>query len=224
MKMVDCLCYDFCPKAGSSTCTSRCIKNIELTYLLKNSGLPTKKQVIKPLIESKRDKKVIDTVRNIAENIVDYVDGGTNIILYSEKTGNGKTTMAINLMLTYFNEVWAGNGFRDRGYFIYVPTYLNRCKDNISKFDATLLELKKRVVTDDLLILDDICTTAMSEYDVSLLSTIINERLLAEKSMIVTTNCNKAQFSEMVGERITDRLWSTSVNLHLTSDSYRGVM
>lgn len=221
--MVDCMCYDFCPKAGEKECNSRCIKNIEMTYLLKNCGIPTRRQMITPLTTSKVDEAVIAAIRSIATNIKEEVNAGTNIILYSEKTGNGKTTIAINLMLSYFNEIWAGNGFRNRGYFIYVPTYLNRCKDSISRFDEGLAELKKRVVEDDVLILDDIGATNFSEYDVSILSTIINERLLAEKSIIVTTNCDRKQLAKIIGERLTDRLWSTSVIFHLKAESHRGI-
>lgn len=222
--MRECLCYYFCPKADTKDCTTRCLKHIEMEYLLKNCGIPVKRRCLTPLIDSDIDKKVIDGVRKIAADIVEVINSGTNIILYSEKTGNGKTTIAINLMLAYFNEIWAGNGFRNRGYFVYVPSYLNRCKDSISQFDNALTELKQRVITDDVLILDDIGTTKPSEYDISILSTIINERLLAQKSIIVTTNCDRNLLAKMIGERLTDRLWSTSVIFHLQSDSYRGIM
>lgn len=219
-----CMCYNFCEKAGEKECNDRCLKNMELSYLLKNCGVPIKRQCIVPLVESKEDKNVIASIRKIAEEIVDVVDSGTNIVLYSEKTGNGKTTIAINLMLSYFNEIWAGNGFRNRGYFMYVPSYLNRCKDSISKFDDALTDLKKRVLSDDILILDDIGTSRPSEYDISILSTIINERLLAQKTIIVTTNCDRKLLSSMIGERMADRLWSTSLIFHLKADSFRGIM
>lgn len=222
--MNECKCYSFCPKAGSSRCNVKCLKYIELNYLLKNCGVPVKRQYIVPLIESDVDKKAIEAVRSLASDIVNVVKQGTNVLFYSNKTGNGKTTMAINLMISYFNEIWAGNGFRNRGYFLYVPSYLNRCKDNISRFDEALADLKNRALNDDILILDDLGTTRPSEYDISLLSTIVNERILAEKSIIVTTNCDRKQLAANIGERLTDRLWSTSVLIHLNSDSYRGIM
>lgn len=105
-----------------------------------------------------------------------------------------------------------------------MPTYLNRCKDNISHFDDALESLKRHALFDDILILDDLGSNKTSEYDVSLLSTIINERLLAEKTIIVTTNCDRRQLASMIGERLTDRLWSTSVLIHLNADSYRGIV
>lgn len=221
---IDCMCYSFCPQYKTKKCNSRCLKHLELTHLLKTSGIPAKKRELVPLIESPEDSDVIKCVRDISINIVDTIKSGSNILFWSEKTGNGKTTMAINLMLSYFNEVWAGNGFRTRGYFLYVPTYLNRCKDNMSKFDDALVELKYRAIDDDLLILDDLGATKLSEYDVSVISNIINERLLNEKSIITTTNCNKEQLASLIGDRLIDRLWSTSMILHLKSDSLRGIM
>lgn len=83
--MVDCMCYSFCPKAGNFECNSRCIKNIELTYLLKNCGVPMKRQCLTPLIDSEVDKKAIEAVRSLAADIVSVVNNGTNIIFYSNK-------------------------------------------------------------------------------------------------------------------------------------------
>lgn len=223
MKM-DCICQRFCPKYGSVRCNQKCLKCVEMTYLLKQSGIPQKRREIVPLIESMEDARAISAVRDMANDIVNLVNNGQNIILWSEKTGNGKTTMAINLMIAYFNEIWAGNGFRTRGYFLYVPTYLNRCKDNISRFDEALIDLKQRALHDDLLILDDLGATGLSEYDVSILSNIINERINEGKSIITTTNCNKKQLAKIIGERMVDRLWSTSAVIHLSADSYRGVV
>ena len=68
-------------------------------------------------------------------------------------------------MLSYFDKIWAGNGFRTRGYFVYVPDLLNRAKANISKPDEEYQEIMENIKDVDLLILDDIGTTSMSECD-----------------------------------------------------------
>ena len=89
-------------------------------------------------------------------NIEKYVDNGDSFVLYSNGTGNGKTSWAIKIMLSYFDKIWAGNGFRTRGYFVYVPDLLNRAKANISNPDEEYQEIMENIKDVDLLILDDI--------------------------------------------------------------------
>ncbi len=64
-----------------------------------------------------------------------------------------------------------------------------------------------RYLTCDLLILDDLGTEMQSQFTVSCLYHLINSRLIAEKSMIISTNIRKEELLAKYTDRITSRLF-----------------
>lgn len=65
----------------------------------------------------------------------------------------------------------------------------------------------ERYLACDLLILDDLGTEMQSQFTVSCLYHLVNTRLIAEKSMIVSTNIRKEELLEKYTDRITSRLF-----------------
>lgn len=222
--MVKCLYKDFCPLVDTNECGSSCIRYKEINYLLEKSMIPEKRQYIQNFIVPEEDSAVYSRLTKVMRNIEKYVDNGDSFVLYSNGTGNGKTSWAIKIMLSYFDKIWAGNGFRPRGYFVYVPDLLNRAKANISCPDEEFQELMKNIKDVDLLVLDDIGTTAMSEFDISLLSSIIDQRCLKCKSTIYTTNCDANKMEKLVGIRLVDRIWRNSITFNFKGKSKRGTL
>lgn len=218
---MNCNYKKYCPIAGTSECNESCIRYKEMKFLLENSQIPEKRQSFMTL-ESVVDSRPYSILKKLGKNIAHHVNGGTNVVLYSEKTGNGKTSWAIHLMLCYFHQIWAGNGFKPRGYFLYVPDFINRVKQNIDKKDPELQEIMENIKDVDLLVLDDIGATKFSDYDLSILSSIIDQRVLRCKSTIYTTNKDKNGLSTAIGERMTDRIWNTAMVFHFSGESNRG--
>ncbi len=64
-----------------------------------------------------------------------------------------------------------------------------------------------RYMTCDLLIIDDLGTEMQSQFTVSCLYNLINTRLIAEKSMIISTNIRKEELLSKYTDRITSRLF-----------------
>ena len=62
----------------------------------------------------------------------------------------------------------------------------------------------------------------MSEFDNSIINSLIDQRLLNEKSIITTTNLDAVGLKISVGQRITDRLWKSSQIVRFNSPSFRG--
>ena len=206
--MNSCIIEQFCEKTNCNY--PNCLKYKELEYLLNTSNIPKSKQKFNMLIPETCDIKSFEKLSVIRDEIKNFVINGKNIYIYSNICGNGKTTWAIKLMLQYFYECWAGNGFIKRGLFINVPTFLTKCKTVISKPDENFELLKESLVDVDLVIFDDIASTKLSEYDYNILLTYVDQRTINNKSTIYTGNIFPDKLNDYVGERLASRIANTS--------------
>lgn len=216
MNKTDCWYHSVC---DLDTCNS-CIRYMEMCELMELSGIPKKRQYPVSLTPEKIDYVTFCMLAEIKDDIVNFVDNGENLYLYSSNTGNGKTTWAIKLMLKYFDSVWAGNGFKCRGLFIHVPTFLIQLKD-FSSVDKELERIKNELKDVDLVIWDDIASTDLSSYDHSQLLTYIDQRILKQKSNIFTGNLGGKDIEKALGQRLSSRVWNSSVKYELKGKDRR---
>ena len=190
-----------------------CIRFEEMSFLMENSNLPKSKQRPISLNAPKCDIEAFEHLNDIKSNIKDFVESGSNLYITSANTGNGKTSWAIKLLLKYFDEIWAGNGFNVRGVFVHVPTFLVKSKD-FKTVDPEFEELRKRLFDADLVIWDDIASTSMTGYDYSQLLMYIDNRLLSEKSNIYTGNCDtREMLNEKLGNKVTSRIFNSNTEI-----------
>ena len=210
-----------CLECDGSPCSSlnSCIRYLEMSYLMKESGLPQSKQ--RPIILDayKEDYDAYVVLDDIRMVIGSFVQEGNNILISSSNTGNGKTSWAIKLLLKYFDEVWAGNGFRVRGLFVHVPTLLMSLKN----FENPLSETyKQNLLNADLVVWDDIAVMGASAYDYSNLLMYIDHRILNEKSNIFTSNIVEAEdFVQNIGMKLTSRILNSSKQIVFTGKDRR---
>ena len=188
---------------------SGCVRYSEMVYLMQASGLPEAKwRPIDLYAGTKNDTKMFNRLAELKNNIVDFVETGSNLYIASRHTGNGKTSWSLKLLFKYFDQIWAGNGFRTRGIFIYVPSFLLKLKDFKNPISS---ELRKNIECCDLVIWDDIASTELSNYDYSQLLLFIDSRMMAEKSNIFTGNVvEESELREVIGERLASRIFNTS--------------
>lgn len=190
--------YEFC---------TNCIRYAEMKYLMDKSDIPRSKQYPKELIADV-DLEAYQRLAEIKLDIVDFVESGSNLYICSKYTGNGKTSWALKLILKYFNEVWAGNGFRVRGMFVNVPTLLLKLKNFSNPVSE---EYKNHLMNADLIVWDEIAPTSISNYDYSNLLMFLDYRILADKSNIFTSNATKREELEnKIGSKLASRIWNTS--------------
>lgn len=199
MKNENCWYKDVC----DNECTNNCLRYNEMKFLMDNSDIAPKKQIPDKLVPESIDRQAFIQLNEIRLDIVNFVNNGENLYIWSNHTGNGKTSWSLKLMLRYFNEIWAGNGFRVRGKFAHVPTLLIKLKD----FNNPLSdEYKNDIMNCDLLILDDIASTGISQYDLSQLLLYIDHRSTYGKSIIYTGNISPNELQSVLGERLASRI------------------
>ena len=207
----ECWYKDVC-LADASECQS-CIKFAEMQHLMETSNLPKAKQ--KPILLDcpPCDLGAYRRLAEIKSNIVDFVESGKTLYIASSMSGNGKTSWAIKLMLKYFDEIWAGNGFNTRALFVSVPTFLLKCKD-FKVADPSFDQLKRDLLKVDLVIWDDIASTNISAYDYSQLLMFLDARALNGQSNIYTGNYETLELlQERIGMKLASRVWSSSTEV-----------
>jgi DNA replication protein DnaC len=152
---------------------------------------------------------------DIEQNIDNFIKEGKNLYLHSANCGNGKSSWSLRLAEAYFNKIWARSEVKCRVLFISVPRFLLALKDDIKVKNSYVDYIKENVLEADLVIWDDIAAKMGSEFELTHLLNIIDNRLALSKSNIYTTNLNRQQLYNALGERLTSRIANMSVDIEL---------
>ena len=130
--------------------------------------------------------------------------------------GVGKTLLSIGLGMEAIN----------RGYrvsFVRMDDLIHLLKtEEISRNSRAKI---KRMVSSDLVIIDDLMFMAIDRHEANLFFQLIN-KLYGQTSIIITSNKNPEDWGDILGDpaittAILDRLIHKSEVIHLTGDSYR---
>ena len=84
--------------------------------------------------------------------------------------------------------------------------------------------IKENVLDADLVIFDDIAAkNAGTDYEITNLLSIIDNRLALGKSNIYTSNLNRQQLYSVLGERLTSRIANMSIDIELFGSDKRNL-
>lgn len=206
------VCSEFKPD-----CYNSCIRYMEMQNLVESSQIPKNKQYPDTL-EAGVDYDSFVELANIKSNIKQVVEDGENLYLHSKTTGNGKTSWSIKIMLKYFDEIWAGNGFRTRALFVHTPTLLIKLKDFNNPLPQEYID---NLMNCDLVVWDDIGASGLSNYDLTQLLLFIDNRINNGLSNIYTGNLDKVGLEVVIGQRLASRVWNSTYNIELVGRDRR---
>lgn len=187
-----------------------------------NSGIPVTRQYAQHLVPAEVDLNSFYFLQEIKDDIVNFVNNGESLYIFSKNFGNGKTSWAIKLLTKYFDEVWAGNGFRCRGLFVHVPTFLTKLKENISTRNEDFELMRSRLDNVDLVVWDDIASSKLTDYDHVNLLTYIDQRVLNGLSNVYTGNLGIEELPAALGNRLSSRVWNESAVVEFLGIDRRG--
>lgn len=215
-----CLFFEVCQT--KENCSVDCIRYAEMTYLMNHSGLPNnlKKKIV--LVPDNNDYDAFVTLADIKDNMKEFVNSGKNLFIYSSNSGNGKTTWLSKLLKSYFNQIWAGNGFRTRGYYIDLPTFFIELKEAINNPNEELDELKEFLKNVDLLCIDSITSITLSEFELNYLMYIVDYRINNNLSTIYASNLDENGLLRFFGTRLKSRIFNNSQIIRFQGRDKRG--
>lgn len=158
-------------------------------------------------------RNVCMTVKEYMENFKEFYDQGIGLYLYSNTRGSGKTRMAASIANRLLE-----NKYRVK--FAISTTIINEIKNTWNKDNEyTESKLLNDLSTVDILIIDDFGTEKISEWVNEKYYYIINERYIAKKVTIFTSNDSLSELS--YNSRITNRILEKTLQLRFPEESVR---
>jgi DNA replication protein DnaC len=190
--------------------------------LFKQSNLPEALWNYKELMCHEKDLQVYKKLQAKSDAILNFIEEGNNLYIYSENCGNGKTTWAIRLMYSYFDKIWHKSCFDCKALFVSVPKFLYNCKRSISQDVKGFEELCNLISEVDFVIWDDVGEMKASDYEHQILFQYIDNRINSKKSNIYTSNKNKEQLEDVLGVRLASRIYNCSECIEFVEEDKRG--
>lgn len=200
-----------------------CLRKYKMDSLY-SAALMTESQKQHIVLRVDQDGTDLEQFKQLAaieQDIVNFICSGKNLYLHSANCGCGKTSWSLRLTEAYFNKIWARSEAKCRVLFISVPRFLLALKDNITNKSSYVDYIKENVFEADLVIWDDIAAKMGSEFELTHLLNIIDNRLALGRSNIYTSNLNRQQLYTALGERLTSRIANMSIDIELFGSDKR---
>ena len=136
-----------------------------------------------------------------------------NLLFYGD-TGVGKT----------FLSNCVAKELLDQGYSVIYFTafqFFDILSKGVFQKDTDAIAAHQNIYDCDLLIIDDLGTEFANAFTSSQLFLCVNERILRNKSTIISTNLNMSDLAEMYSERVPSRITSNYTVIKLFGDDIR---
>lgn len=147
-----------------------------------------------------------------------FIDGPFRTLLLTGNTGTGKTHIAVGVL----------RAFAERGKtslrFEPVSMMMSQFKKSYGGGEGEKSEYDRihEYAGINVLVLDDLGTENITENSVSLVSTIIEQRIASNRRTILTSNFGMKRLEQIYGSRLVSRLsGETGKVLHITGPDYR---
>ena len=154
--------------------------------------------------------------RAVAEckHFIDDFDNKPKNLLFLGDTGVGKTFLSNCI----------AKELLEKGYSVIYFTafqFFDILSKGVFSRDADAIAAHQNIFDCDLLIIDDLGTELANAFTSSQLFLCVNERILRQKSTIISTNLNMSDMADIYSERVPSRITSNYTVIKLFGDDIR---
>ena len=210
-----------CEDYNTEECNLDCHTYNSMLRAFQKSNLPKKYWVPFSLNVPSADAEVYATLSKIKSTIDEFVHEGKNLLLISPKCGNGKTSWAVKLAQAYIDRAHWNCINKRPAFYVYIPDLLMESRRAISGNTKELNEIIKGIRGSHLVIWHYFGSVALTNYDMIMVQSLLENRINAGWSNIFTTNLEKELFEKNVGSRLFDRVYNLSKRLEFKAGSMR---
>lgn len=219
--MSSCKYCEFNDQCTHSFCMQRFKKDQLYKYTLL-SPIQCKHVALRPDADgTDRDKFV--QLKEIEDNIENFVKEGKNLYIHSNTPGNGKSAWSIRMIQAYINKIWFKSPIECKALFINIPDFFLQLKSNLYNDNEELNEIKENLLKADLVVWDEIGTKMLTDFEHEHLLSMINNRINHGKSNIYTSNLNPQELKEKIGDRLYSRVVNNSIDIEFHGKDKRGI-
>ena len=217
----NCWYKSVCKKDKCGDCF--CIRHYKMDNLAYLATLEGKQKYTVNLVPQKEDYTSFLRLKQIKDNILDFVNSGKNLLIFSRNTGNGKTEWSKKLLFSYFDKIWPTTDLRCRALFVSMPRFVFAMKENLSSPNDYYQYVHENLLTADLVVWDEINYKEWTSFESEYMLNVISQRLSKGLSNIYTTNYDLETISKMLGTRLASRIIGCSEHVEFVGKDRRNV-
>ena len=148
----------------------------------------------------------------------EFLTGDYRTLLITGNTGIGKTHLAVAILRKYAEQEETSLRFES------AVMMLSKFKDSYSgKGEKTELDLIREYASIKFLVIDDLGVEIKTENSISIITTIIAERVSRpDRRAVITSNFGTKKLEQIYGSRLVSRLTGTTgLVIHIVAPDYR---
>lgn len=163
--------------------------------------------------------EVKDNIMSISEPNLDM----KNLLICSNKTGNGKTSWAIKILQYFIFKSAQQYPNEENGFFVPVTEFVLASKEYDNYHRKKYWDMLNMIEKSRVVVFDDIGAGEYSRAEYMALLSAIEGRVFRKQYCIFTSNFTEKNnvIVKKLGERLADRVFETSEKIILNGDGVR---